>query len=208
MVSSFLKTYQGTTFMKPKEKNNCKENQLANLEVFSHRAEVNNLILSVPQLSLQWIRIQGIRFPIRIQGLNDQILNIITAEFFFLSKLAIYLFLASIKNVQATGEAFSLKREHPALQKIILLSVLYCSGQFFCPLEPDPDTDPGTPSNPDPRPQHCQLATSFLHTNSFSFSWWYRQCFKSGSGLDPDSIRSVDPEKNQYSCFEVLDVLF
>jgi hypothetical protein len=36
----------------------------------------------------------------------------------------------------------------------------------------------------------------------------YLQCFGSGSGLDPDSIKLVDPDLKSGSGFEVLDVLF
>ncbi len=53
---------------------------------------------------------------------------------------------------------------------------------------------------------------------SYSISQIADQCFGSGSGLDPDSIRSVDPggqkwstktgKSSEISCFEVLDVLF
>ncbi len=50
--------------------------------------------------------------------------------------------------IQATGEAFSPQREHPALQKIKYINFFYFVGHF-CP--------PGSGSNPDPDPvpQHC-----------------------------------------------------
>jgi hypothetical protein len=60
-----------------------------------------------------------------------------------------------------------------------------------------------------------------LSQNSENFkSLPFKQCFGSGSGLDPDSIRSVDPDpggqksptkveqKNEISCFAMLDALF
>ncbi len=56
-----------------------------------------------------------------------------------------FLYLFLIKNcnlityVQATGEAVSHQREHPALRLWVIFALL------------DPDTDPGTPLNPDPQ---------------------------------------------------------
>jgi hypothetical protein len=38
---------------------------------------------------------------------------------------------ASIKDVQATGEAFSSKKEHPALQNIKFLNFFYFCGSFL-----------------------------------------------------------------------------
>jgi hypothetical protein len=65
---------------------------------------------------------------------------------------------ASIKGVQATGEAFSLKREHPALQKMKFINFFLCLLAIFALLDPDPDyesafgygSSPGTPLNQDP----------------------------------------------------------
>jgi hypothetical protein len=48
--------------------------------------------------------------PIRTQGFGDQKLKDKIFLKLFLSKIAIYLSLASIKDAQATGEAFSLQK--------------------------------------------------------------------------------------------------
>jgi hypothetical protein len=44
------------------------------------------------------------------------------------------------------------KREHPALQKIKFINFFLYVCVIFALL--DPDTDPGTPLNPDPDPEH------------------------------------------------------
>jgi hypothetical protein len=44
---------------------------------------------------------------------------------------------ASIKDVQATGEAFILKREHSELQKMKIITFFYFVG-IFALLDPDP----------------------------------------------------------------------
>jgi hypothetical protein len=59
----------------------------------------------------------------------------------------------------------ALKREHPVLQKIKFINLFLCLWVIFALLDPDPGTDPETPSkfgsNPDPDtyqdpdPQHC-----------------------------------------------------
>ncbi len=51
-------------------------------------------------------------------------------------------------DVQVTGKAFSLKREHPELQKMKFINFFI----FLCAIFAlqDPDSDPGTPLNPDP----------------------------------------------------------
>jgi len=46
----------------------------------------------------------------------------------------------------------ALKREHKALQKIKCVNFFLCLWVIFALL--DPDTDPGTPLNPDPDPEH------------------------------------------------------
>jgi hypothetical protein len=64
--------------------------------------------------------------------------------------------LASIKDSQSTGEASALKREHPALQKMKILSFFQFFWVVFALLDPDPDptaqinADPDT--DPDPKP--------------------------------------------------------
>jgi hypothetical protein len=67
---------------------------------------------------------------------------------FFRTKIAIYLayLLASIENIQATGEASALKREHP-LQKMKFINFFSIFVGHFCP--------PGSGSNLHPDPQHC-----------------------------------------------------
>ena len=47
--------------------------------------------------------------------------------------------LASIKDSQATGEAFSPQKEHPALQKMKILSFFLFFGVIFALLDRDPD---------------------------------------------------------------------
>jgi hypothetical protein len=55
---------------------------------------------------------------------------------------------------QATGEKTqALKIEHPAHQKMKLINFFLCLWVIFVLL--DPDTDPGTPLNPDP--QHWKI---------------------------------------------------
>ncbi len=58
---------------------------------------------------------------------------------FFISKTAIYLCPS-----YGTGEAFSPKREHPALHKMKFINFFLCLWEFFALLDPDPDPDPGT----------------------------------------------------------------
>jgi hypothetical protein len=50
----------------------------------------------------------------------------------------------------------ALKREHPALQKMKVINFFQCLWVIFALL--DPDTDQGTPLNPDP--QHCLNKTT------------------------------------------------
>jgi hypothetical protein len=58
--------------------------------------------------------------------------------------MAIYLSQASTKDVQATGEAFSPQKRTSITSK----DEFYQLFSIFALL--DPDTDPGTPLNPDP----------------------------------------------------------
>ncbi len=50
----------------------------------------------------------------------------------------------------------ALKREYPARQKIKVIKFFQC----LCVIFSHPDTDPGTPLNPDtdPDPQHCTVS--------------------------------------------------
>jgi hypothetical protein len=63
---------------------------------------------------------------------------------------------AYIKDAQATGEAFSSKREPPALQKMKILSFFLLFGSFLpswiriCNLYADPNPDPAAQINADP----------------------------------------------------------
>jgi hypothetical protein len=69
----------------------------------------------------------------RSQDFDDQKLKKkIQLNFFLNKKLQLTYLKASIKDVQATGEASALKREHPALQKIKCIN-FYFSGHFFPP---------------------------------------------------------------------------
>ncbi len=67
----------------------------------------------------KWIRF---RIWIQIQGFDDKKLEKKTSEknLSFVSEIVIYLSPVSLKDAQATEEAFfpALKREHPAFQKI------------------------------------------------------------------------------------------
>jgi hypothetical protein len=72
-------------------------------------------------------------FRIRIQDFDDQEMEKFTAEkksYLSHHKLQFTNPWASIKDVQATGEAFALKRDHPALQNIKFL--------FYILVDPDP----------------------------------------------------------------------
>jgi hypothetical protein len=75
--------------------------------------------------------------PIWIRGFDDQKLNFYLID----QKLQFTYRKASIKGVQATGEAFSLKREHPALQKMKFIYFFLCLLVIFALLDPDPDPD-------------------------------------------------------------------
>jgi hypothetical protein len=64
------------------------------------------------------------------------------------SKIAIYLCPSYRRSLSA------LKREHPALKKMKFINFFYVCGSFLTSWirieNPDPNTDPGTPLNPDP----------------------------------------------------------
>jgi hypothetical protein len=62
--------------------------------------------------------------------------------------------------MQATGEAFSLKREHPALQNMKVLNFFLILWVIFALVDPDPDSGSEfsdlieSGSNPDLDPKH------------------------------------------------------
>ncbi len=63
----------------------------------------------------------------------------------------------------------------------------------------DPDPDP-YPESTNPKPQHC-VSESDPRTDpifDILFMNLKKQGFGSVSGLDPDSIRSVDPDQNTH----------
>jgi hypothetical protein len=98
--------------------------------------------------------------PIWIRGFDDQKLIFYLID----QKLQFTYRKASIKGVQVTGEAFSLKREHPALQKMKFINFFLCLLVIFALLDPDPDYESASGygsrdpiesgSNPNPVPQH------------------------------------------------------
>jgi hypothetical protein len=66
---------------------------------------------------------------------------------------------ASVKDVQATREAFSPHREYPAVLKIKFINFLLFLGVIFALLDPDLDYESGSrdpfESGSNPDPQHC-----------------------------------------------------
>jgi hypothetical protein len=71
----------------------------------------------------------------------------------------------SIKDVHATGEAFSPQNRTPSTLKDEIYHVSYFSGPFLLSWIQigiaNPDS--GTPLNPDPDPQHCFLGQVALN---------------------------------------------
>jgi hypothetical protein len=62
--------------------------------------------------------------------------------------------------LNATGEACSHNREHPALQNMKFLNFVPFLCVIFALPDPDPDQDADlieSGSNPDPDPKHCLL---------------------------------------------------
>jgi hypothetical protein len=57
-----------------------------------------------------------------------------------LKKIAIYSSQTSVKDVQATGKASALKREHPALQNMKFRNFFLFLWVIFAFLDPDPLT--------------------------------------------------------------------
>ncbi len=86
--------------------------------------------------NFKWILIRiRIRFRKRIHGFDDQRLKKIQLKFFFFlfwSKISIYLSLGFIKDVEATGEAFSpQKQTSSTLKKWTFKAVFYFSAPFL-----------------------------------------------------------------------------
>ncbi len=109
--------------------------------------------------------------PIRIQGFDDQKLKFFSS--FFDQKL-------QFTYVKATGEAFSPQNRTSSTLKNELYLLFYVRGSFLPSwiqiriANPDLDTDPETPLNPDPK--HCLKrrrvvvyleARAFIHTCGF-----------------------------------------
>ncbi len=84
------------------------------------------------------IRMQiQIRTRIQIQGFDDQKIGQklqLKKITLLRSKIAVYLSLASTKDIQATGDASALKKGHPALLNMNFLNFFYFVG-LFCPPE-------------------------------------------------------------------------
>jgi hypothetical protein len=102
--------------------------------------------------------------PIRIQGFDDQKLKKKNTAEHFSSKFFIKNYSLLMSKLQEKPSA--LKKENPALQKIKFINFFYVCESFLLSwiriAKPDPDTDPGTPMNPDPQHlpkqlQHRQL---------------------------------------------------
>ncbi len=53
--------------------------------------------------------------------------------------------------VQATGETFSPQKRTTSTSKMKIFNFFLCLWVIFALLDPDPDTDPGTPFYPDPQ---------------------------------------------------------
>jgi hypothetical protein len=80
---------------------------------------------------------------------------------FFSSKIATNW--ASIKDVQATGEAFSpQRREHPAIQNMKFLYLFLFLWVIFALLDPGPE--PATQINADTDPQPCREVPCTIET--------------------------------------------
>ncbi len=78
--------------------------------------------------------IRSMQMRIRIQGFDDQKFTKIYSwknQFFFVQKLQFTYPETFIKDVQATGEPFSLKRWHPALQNKKFLNFFHFFGSLL-----------------------------------------------------------------------------
>jgi hypothetical protein len=112
---------------------------------------------------------------IRIQGFDDQKRKKKNSNFFFFFDQKL-----QFTYVQATGEAFSHRKRASLLKKMKFMNFFRC----FCVAfhswiririaNSDPDTDPGTPLNPDP--QHCSqpYACTTLREESEPVSVYFR----------------------------------
>ncbi len=98
--------------------------------------------------------------PIRIQGFDDQKFTVKRAAENFLSflgsKIAIYLSLGLHKGALPKLRRIrqpSIENIHQYCKKLNVLTIFYFLWVIFVLRNPDPDTDSGTPLNPDL--QHC-----------------------------------------------------
>jgi hypothetical protein len=114
------------------------------------------------------ISISGCRYGFKVLMTKLNKIQLKFFPFFWDQKVAIYLSIASIKDVQATGEPQPSK-ENKVIQHFKsrnFITVFYFSGPFFPSWIriKNPDTDPGTLLNPDP--QHCLQTLDLLETSS------------------------------------------
>ncbi len=73
-------------------------------------------------------------------------------------------------DVQATGEAFNIEREHPGLQNMKILYLIIFMWVIFVLLGPDPDPATQIYADPDadPDPQPCREAYKFKTRNTLA----------------------------------------
>jgi hypothetical protein len=88
-----------------------------------------------------------IRTQFRVQGFYGQKLEKFTAE---IKKIALYLYLGLHKGRGKLQEKPSAFREHPALQNMKFLFLIFVG--HFALLDPDPDPATQTNADPDPKP--------------------------------------------------------
>jgi hypothetical protein len=70
----------------------------------------------------------------------------------------------------------ALKREHPALQNMKFINCFSMFVYNFCPLDPDPDTDPGTLLNPDSIRILIRIRLWIHNTGSTFTGYYQRHC--------------------------------
>jgi hypothetical protein len=85
--------------------------------------------------------------PFRIQGFGDQKLKkkkigTVQQKIFLIKNCNLLM-----SKLQEKHSAF--KGEHPTLEKMKFINFFLCLWVIFAHLDPDSDTDPGTPLNPD-----------------------------------------------------------